>query len=297
MSFQPSDLGTIATLVLLEGLLSADNALVLALLVRHLPEKEQQRALTYGFVGAFVLRALGIAVASVLITLWWVCGLGALYLIGMTLKHFLHKRHADEEATGEEGTAAKTRAGASFWKTVGMVGFTDVVFAVDSILVAVALVNNPNKIWLVYLGGFLGIVLLRVAAGFLVGLIRKYPALDNVAYGLVGWAGVKLAFTAGHLLSDSPLGRQYGIHVGGMSPWVFWPVFALILVAGITTAVRHKRNADDDADQRSADQALQDLQESGFVPGGARVYHAPPATAATTVPPADPSARTTTPTQ
>lgn len=283
MSFQPSDLGTIATLVLLEGLLSADNALVLALLVRHLPEKEQQRALTYGFVGAFALRALGIAVASVLITLWWVCGLGALYLIGMTARHFVHKRHADEEGTGEEGMAAKARVGASFWKTVGMVGFTDVVFAVDSILVAVALVNNPDKIWLVYLGGFLGIVLLRIAAGFLVGLIRKYPALDNVAYGLVGWAGVKLAFTAAHLLSESPLGKQYGVHVGGMSPWVFWPVFALILVAGVTTAVRHKANEADREEQEDLDAALEDLEESGFVPGnGARVYAAPPTPPAAT---------------
>jgi len=272
VSFQPSDIGTIATLVLLEGLLSADNALVLALLVRHLPEKEQQRALTYGFVGAFALRALGIAVASVLITLWWVCGLGALYLIGMTLKHFVQKRHADEN--DEDGTAARA-GGASFWKTVGMVGFTDVVFAVDSILVAVALVNNPDKIWLVYLGGFLGIVLLRIAAGFLVGLIRKYPALDNVAYGLVGWAGVKLAFTAGHLLSDSPLGARYGIHVGGMSAWVFWPVFALILVVGITTALRHKANQADRDEQEDLDHALEDLEESGFVPGnGARVYPA-----------------------
>jgi len=273
--FDPSDFITIATLVLLEGLLSADNALVLALLVRHLPEVQQQRALTYGFVGAFVLRAIGIAVASLLIQFWWVCGLGALYLIGMTVKHFLDKRHGGHD---DEAGAAK-RQGPSFWKTVSAVGFTDIVFAVDSILVAVALVDtakHPGKLWIVYLGGLLGIVLLRLAAGVLVGLIRKYPALDNVAYALVGWAGVKLAATAGHLLSDSPLGKQYNIHLPGMSPWIFWPVFGLILLVGITTALRHKATEADLEEIEDEEEALEDLQEGGFVAGGARVYPSGP---------------------
>ena len=43
-------------LVVLEGLLSADNALVLAVMVKHLPEQAQKKALFYGLVGAFVLR-------------------------------------------------------------------------------------------------------------------------------------------------------------------------------------------------------------------------------------------------
>ncbi len=45
----------------------------------------------------------------------------------------------------------------------------------------------------------MGIVLLRVAASFFIALIRKYPALDNMAYALVGWAGVKLAAKAAEL--------------------------------------------------------------------------------------------------
>ena len=45
--------GTVLTLVILEGLLSGDNALVLAVMVRHLPREQQKRALRYGIWGAF----------------------------------------------------------------------------------------------------------------------------------------------------------------------------------------------------------------------------------------------------
>ena len=66
MDFAPSDLLTIGLLVLLEGLLSADNALVLAILVLALPRSEQKKALRYGIIGAFVFRALATLFAALL---------------------------------------------------------------------------------------------------------------------------------------------------------------------------------------------------------------------------------------
>lgn len=269
---QPSDLFVVGTLVLLEGLLSADNALVLALLVRHLPEEQQKKALQYGLIGAFTLRGLGIYLARYIIALWWLCGLGALYLIFLALKHFVRGRHDESAHTAEPGVASvAVKKGMSFWQTVAVVEFTDVIFAVDSILVAVALVNDPRKIWVVYTGGFLGIILLRLAAGFFISLIRKYPTLDNMAYALVGWAGVKLISTAGHLY-DKPV---FGYRLPELPKPVFWAVFTLIVVVGVVSAARHKRTADDEADQRSADEALEDLEQGGFVPSkGARVYPA-----------------------
>ena len=63
MDFHASDLLTIALLVLLEGLLSADNALVLAILVLGLPRDQQQKALRYGILGAFVFRILATLLA------------------------------------------------------------------------------------------------------------------------------------------------------------------------------------------------------------------------------------------
>lgn len=261
-----SDFFVIATLVVLEGLLSADNALVLALLVRHLPEDQQKKALLYGLIGAFTLRGIGIFLARFIMVLWPICAIGSLYLLGLAVRHFVQK-HGNE---AEEANVSKKKMG--FWHTVVLVELTDIIFAVDSILVAVALVNNPSKIWIVYAGGFMGIVLLRLAASFFITLIKKYPTLDHMAYGLVGWAGVKLASTTVDIFY-----RSRGV-AAGIDPEtiekslphllpipIFWVVFALIVAGGIFYAVRHKRTLEDDADDARNDADLECLEDGGFV--------------------------------
>jgi len=83
-----SDFVTIALLVALEGLLSADNAMVLAILVLGLPRAEQQKALRYGILGAFAFRTAATAGAAYMINLLWVRLLGGLYLLYLPYQHF-----------------------------------------------------------------------------------------------------------------------------------------------------------------------------------------------------------------
>lgn len=64
------------TIVALEALLSADNAMVLAVIVRPLPLRQRPRAMFWGLIGAFFLRAVAIALAVYLIRIWWVEVLG-----------------------------------------------------------------------------------------------------------------------------------------------------------------------------------------------------------------------------
>ena len=81
INFEATDLLTIGLLVILEGLLSADNALVLAILVLGLPKEQQRKALRYGILGAFFFRALATLLAVYLIQLSWVKLVGAAYLL------------------------------------------------------------------------------------------------------------------------------------------------------------------------------------------------------------------------
>jgi YkoY family integral membrane protein len=228
-TFTSPDILVVGMLALLEGLLSADNALVLALLVRHLGAKEQQKALSLGLIMAFVLRAIGILLAAYLIQLWWLCALGAAYLVFLALKHFLSRRHDEDD----ESAIASGKKNLNFSRTVALVGITDVVFAVDSILVAVALVDtarHPDKLWVVYLGGFIGVIALRLTAAAFIRLLRRYPDLDHTAYALVAWAGVKLAFSAGHLWRPG---------FPELPKWLFWAVFLGIIGFGSWFAARH----------------------------------------------------------
>src|SRR5580765_1029769 len=87
-TFEPHDLAIIALLIVLEGVLSIDNALVLGLLAKRLPKHQQKRALTYGLVGAFVFRFIAIFTATLLLKLPIMKLLGGGYLVYVAVKHF-----------------------------------------------------------------------------------------------------------------------------------------------------------------------------------------------------------------
>ena len=187
MNVQFADFLTIGLLVLLEGLLSADNALVLAVLVLGLPEAEQRKALRYGMAGAFAFRTIAVLLAVGLIKIAFVKLIGAAYLLYLSYSHFFRSgdakgRRAIKPATAWLGLSA-------FWATVVKVELTDAVFAVDSILVAVAM--SP-KTWVVISGGILGIVMMRLVIGQLLVLVRTYPALVDGAFIIIAWVAVKL---------------------------------------------------------------------------------------------------------
>lgn len=216
MNVHPGDFLTIALLVLLEGLLSADNALVLAMLVLGLPRKDQKKSLRYGIAGAFAFRIIAVTLAIHLIRVAWIKLVGAVYLMYLAYQHFFAA--GGTEARREIKPARPWLGLSAFWATVVKVELTDVVFAVDSILVAVAM--SP-KTWVVITGGLLGIVTMRMVIGKLLSLVRRYPALVDGAFIIIAWVGLKL-------------GEEYlhtAWHVGPEIP----QVFSISLIVAIFT--------------------------------------------------------------
>ncbi len=213
---QVSDFVTIAALVALEGLLSADNAMVLAVLVLGLPKAQRRPALRYGIVGAFVFRSVATIAAAALIRLGWVKLAGAVYLLYLSYRHFF----MTDAETRTQATPAKPWLGlTAFWATVVKVELTDIVFAIDSILVAVAM---SQKIWVILSGGLLGIVMMRLVIGKLLSLIERYPPLVDGAFIIIFWVGSKLLLEF--------LAREGVVHFD-IPNW-----FSLILIVVIFTA-------------------------------------------------------------
>jgi len=215
MDVHASDFLTIALLVLLEGLLSADNALVLAILVLGLPREQQQKALRYGILGAFFFRILATLLAIHLLALTWVKLIGALYLIYLSYQHFFGGHGGGAEERRAIKPAVPWLGLSAFWATVVKVELTDIVFAVDSILVAVAM---SNKTWVIISGGVLGIITMRLVIGQLLTIVRRYPALVDGAFIIIAWVGLKLLIEYLHSIEV--------IHFG-VNKWVS---FGLILV-------------------------------------------------------------------
>ncbi len=186
LSIQTGDFVTIGLLVALEGLLSADNALVMAIMVLGLPRREHKPALQYGLVGGFGFRTLATLLAVYLIRVAWVKLAGGLYLLYLTYGHFTGQ-DADER---RRAPRAKPMLGLSaFWATVVRVELVNLAFSIDSILVAVAM--SP-KTWVVISGGILGIVAMRLVVGQLLTLVQRYPALVDGAFIIIAWVGLKL---------------------------------------------------------------------------------------------------------
>lgn len=184
---QAADLVTVALLVALEGILSADNAMVLAVLVLGLPRHQQRQALRYGILGAFVFRITAIVFAAYMIEIVWVQLVGALYLLYLPYQHFFG--HADAEQRRSIKPARPWFGMSAFWATVVKVELTDIVFAVDSILVAVAM---SDKLWVIITGGVLGIIAMRLVIGQLLVIVQRYPALVDGAFIIIAWVGIKL---------------------------------------------------------------------------------------------------------
>jgi YkoY family integral membrane protein len=195
VSITPADLVTIALLVMLEGLLSADNAMVLAVLVLGLPKSEQRKALRYGIVGAFGFRAVATLAAAYLIQLDWVKLVGAAYLLYLTAHHFIQR--GDAEARRSPPKATSLFGMSPFWSTVIKVELTDIVFAIDSILVAVAM--SP-KLPVILAGGILGIIMMRLVIGQLLAIVERYPALVDGAFVIIAWVGIKLLLEYLHII-------------------------------------------------------------------------------------------------
>ncbi|CAG9612282.1 hypothetical protein BACCIP111899_01455 [Bacillus rhizoplanae] len=217
----PVSWGLIGTLVVLEGLLSADNALVLAVMVKHLPAEKRKKALFYGLIGAYVFRFLAIGIGMYLIKLAWVKVLGALYLAWLSLKHFIDKskgNEEDEEAHGMKQDSILFRMFGMFWGTVVMVELMDIAFSVDSVLAAFGV---SNEVWILLLGGMLGILMMRGIAGVFLKLLERIPELETTAYILIAIIAVKMFLSVFHI---------------EMPHWMF---FTILVVAFGATFIVH----------------------------------------------------------
>jgi YkoY family integral membrane protein len=201
-----TSLAIIGNLIIIESLLSVDNAAVLATMVMDLPAHQRDRALKYGIWGAYVFRGLAMIFAAVLLGIWWLKPLGGLYLLYLAYDFFNKKQ---SNADNEEEVIDKNKSWiykitvgtfGHFWATVALVELMDMAFSIDNVFAAVAF--TPNII-LVCVGVFIGILAMRFIAQWFVKLMEKYPFLETAAFMVIAVLGLKLALSIiTHLYPD-----------------------------------------------------------------------------------------------
>lgn len=218
----PVSWGLISTLIIIEGLLSADNALVLAVLVKHLPNKQRKRALMYGMMGAYFFRFLFIGIGVYLVEFWFIKLLGALYLGWLCVAHFAQIGQEDSVKEVKK-SGLLVRIFGSFWATVIMIELMDIAFSLDAIFAAFAI---SSEVWILMIGGMLGILMMRTIAGLFLTVIEKIPELEEAAFLIIGIVALKMLVSI------------IGIHV---PHHMFFLV--LIIVFIITFVIHFKKEA------------------------------------------------------
>ena len=244
-------------LVVLEGLLAADNAVVLAVMVRHLSPKDRKKALFYGLLGAFVFRMVAILLLVWLVQWWFVQAIGALYLFYVSISHLIgiYKHRNDSEEEKEQELEKHEKKGSGFWMTVLKVEVADIAFAVDSILAAAAIALalpevggdffgvNIGQYTVMLVGGLIGVIIMRFFANWFVKLLAERPSLEVAAFTIVGWVGVKLTVltlsheAVGILPETFPQSTAWKL--------TFWIVMLVIILIGWFAGGKKSKVKDD----------------------------------------------------
>lgn len=198
----------ILQLIVLEGLLSIDNAAVLGAMVVNLPSDQEipwpkslqkvghalhgvlgnQRtaALRVGLLGAYAGRGIMLLLASLIVHTPWLKILGAIYLIRLAFENLGMAEESDDDADIRKVKAT------SFWGVVLTVEIADLVFSLDNVVAAVSL---SDKLWVVMIGVALGILFMRFAAGAFSYAVQREPVLNQAAYLLVLAIGIELVIS------------------------------------------------------------------------------------------------------
>lgn len=226
----------IGNLIIIESLLSVDNAAVLATMVMDLPKDQRQRALRYGIIGAYVFRGLCLLFATFLIQIWWLKPLGGVYLLYLVYNYFKGKSTPtvkDDLLNKNEHWLYKVSLGwlNQFWATVVLVEIMDLAFSIDNVFAVVAFTENIILIWF---GVFIGILAMRFVAQWFVQLMGKFPFLEPAAFLVIAFLGLKLFLSVyEHFRPADPFSKFLGSH---SADWATSIITVLIFVVPLITS-------------------------------------------------------------
>jgi tellurite resistance protein TerC len=198
----------IIQVIILDGILSIDNAAALAALAKTLPKKQQGIALRAGILGAYIGRGLMLFIVGWLLANSWVKLLGAGYLLYLCGTHFL---------SWPPLFNFNFKGLNNFWKTVIMIEIADLAFSLDNVAAVVAL---SSHIWIIIIGVCISILIMRFAANIFIKLINFEPLLEHAAFVLIGAIAIELILKFFNFDINSVV--QFCISIGIIVGFIFY---------------------------------------------------------------------------
>jgi len=175
-------IAAIASISILEVVLSIDNALVNASLAEKLPKSKQHKAIYTGIGLGALLRVVVLLAASVFLKNPIIKVLAALYLCYLSAANLITRKKGKKNKE-------KIKKHSGFFKVIVQIVFTDLVFSIDNILGALGLSKN---IWIVVIGVLIGIVGMLFVTQLMLFFMKRFPTLERTAYFIIAFIGLNL---------------------------------------------------------------------------------------------------------
>jgi YjbE family integral membrane protein len=202
------------TIIVIDLLLAGDNALIIAMAVRHLPRRERRIASAFGAAGAVLMRVGLTFLASRLLTVEFLKLAGGLFILWIAVKVLLDASEPPKSAAAAD----------DILRAIWYVMFADLTMSVDNIL-AIAGASHGN-IGLIVFGLALSIPFVVFSSNLLADLMNRYPFLIYLGAGILGKVAGDMIATDPFVLRTLPL-----------SPAIHYAVDGVLAVALIVTGL------------------------------------------------------------
>ena len=211
---------TLGQIMMINIVLSGDNAVVIAMASRSLPPKQQKQAIFFGSFGAIVLRVVLTFFAVMLLGLPWLKLIGAVLLAWIGIQMLIPEDHAE-----------KIDAHAQLWAAIKTIIIADFIMSLDNVL-GVAAAAKGNLVLLI-LGLALSIPLIIYGSTFILKLMNRVPAIITLGGGVLGWV-------AGEMAIADPVVEPF---VQGDAEWMHSaaPLLGAIMVVAVGTMMARRK--------------------------------------------------------
>lgn len=187
-------LSALISIVILDLVLAGDNAVVIALASRNLPEQMRAKAIYIGTFGAIVIRTIMTLFAVWLLTIPYLQAIGGIVLIPVAIK--LLRR---------EDKSEHIESASSFWGAIKTIIIADAVMGIDNVLAIAGAAKG--SFLLVVIGLVVSVPIIVWGSKWIGALMNKYPAMIYVGSGILTW-------TAGTMIAHD---RIVGSYLSGLS--------------------------------------------------------------------------------
>jgi YjbE family integral membrane protein len=225
MDISPAYLLMVAQIIWIDLLLSGDNAVIIALACRSLPEHQRRWGIFLGASVAIVLRIIFALIISQIMQVPFLMTLGGLLLLWIAVKLL-----RGEEAGGKDIAPAE-----KLWQAVRTIAVADAVMSLDNVM-AISAASRGDP-WLFIFGLVVSIPLIIVGATLISNLIKRFPAFVWAGSALLGWI-------AGEMIAQDPALHNLGMPSGEAFHYVMAAIGALAVLAVGYWLKRHSEAAE-----------------------------------------------------